>query len=260
VIHAAPLTPFVAWPAGRTLLLASQSPRRAELLQLAGLPFAVEPPGEVEAELSARLTAAGAGPAEYALALARAKAADVAARWPGRLVLGADTIVVVDGDVLEKPRDRADAARLLARLSGRRHTVITAIALCSIALCSDGTGPGGAPGSGAVEPGAVEPDAVEPDAVEPDAVEPDAVEPAAVDLAAAESTEVEFLPLTAAAIERYIATGEPMDKAGAYGIQGYGAMMVRRVEGCYFNVMGLPLARLGQLLGQVLDAAAGGTP
>jgi septum formation protein len=250
VIHAAPLTPFVAWPAGRTLLLASQSPRRAELLQLAGLPFAVEPPGEVEAELSARLTAAGAGPAEYALALARAKAADVAARWPGRLVLGADTIVVVDGDVLEKPRDSADAARLLARLSGRRHTVITAIALCSIALCSDGTGPGGAPGSGAVEPGAVE----------PDAVEPDAVEPVAVDLAAAESTEVEFLPLTAAAIERYIATGEPMDKAGAYGIQGYGAMMVRRVEGCYFNVMGLPLARLGQLLGQVLDAAAGGTP
>ena len=217
------LSPFVAWPADRTLLLASQSPRRAELLQLAGLPYAIEPPGDVEAALSARLIAAGTGPAPYALALARAKAADVAARRPGHLVLGADTIVVVDGDVLEKPRDQADAAQLLARLSGRRHTVITAIA-----LCSTGPGPGSPNGQGAI------------------------------DLAVAESTDVEFLPLSAAAIERYIATGEPMDKAGAYGIQGYGAMMVRRVEGCYFNVMGLPLARLGQLLGQVLGGPSGG--
>jgi septum formation protein len=217
----AALSPFVAWPTDRTLLLASRSPRRAELLKLAGLPFAVEPPGEVEAELSARLTAAGAAPTDYALALARAKAAEVAARRPGCLVLGADTIVVVDGDILEKPRDHADAARLLARLSGRRHTVITAIALCLR---------GGTPGWDTV------------------------------DLAAAESTDVEFLPLSPAAIDRYIATGEPMDKAGAYGIQGYGAMMVHRVEGCYFNVMGLPLARLGLLLGQVLPAPSEGTP
>ena len=123
-----PTSPFVAWPAGQALILASRSPRRAELLQLAGLPFAVEPPGEVEAELAAHLASAGATPEQYALALARAKAAIVAGQRPGRLVLGADTIVVVDGDVLEKPRDRADAARLLGRLSGRRHTVITAIA------------------------------------------------------------------------------------------------------------------------------------
>jgi septum formation protein len=231
----AALSPFVAWPAGQTLLLASQSPRRAELLRLAGLPFVVEPPGEVEAELSARLTAAGAAPADYALALARAKAAEVAARRPGCLVLGADTIVVVDGDVLEKPRDHADAARLLARLSGRRHTVITAIALCSFGAARWRASGAGAVGSGTVGSGAV-------------------------DLAATESTDVEFLPLSPAAIDRYIATGEPMDKAGAYGIQGYGAMMVRRVEGCYFNVMGLPLARLGLLLGQVLEAASGGTP
>lgn len=226
----AALSPFVAWPAEQTLLLASQSPRRAELLRLAGLPFVVELPGEVEAELSARLTAAGAAPADYALALARAKAADVAARRPGCLVLGADTIVVVDREVLEKPRDHADAARLLARLSGRRHTVITAIALCSL-----GAARWRASGSGTMRS-------------------------AAVDLAAAESTDVEFLPLSPAAIDRYIATGEPMDKAGAYGIQGYGAMMVHRVEGCYFNVMGLPLARLGLLLGQVLDEPSGGTP
>ncbi len=210
------VTPFVDWPAGQVLVLASQSPRRAELLQLAGLPFVVERPGEVEAGMAAHLASAGATPVAYAQELARVKAADVAARLPGRLVLGADTIVVVDGDVLEKPRDQADAARLLGRLSGRQHTVITAIALRTIGAA----------------PGVIE-----------------------VDLGAAESTDVEFLPLTAAAIERYIATGEPMDKAGAYGIQGYGAMMVRRVEGCYFNVMGLPLARLGLLLAQALGCA-----
>lgn len=210
-------SPFVDWPSAERLVLASQSPRRADLLQLAGLPFEVRPPGDVEAELAARLAAAGATPGDYALALARAKAADVAWRLPGRLVLGADTIVVVDGDVLEKPRDEADAARLLARLSGRRHTVITAIALVRSAP-RDGAA-GGGPG---------------------------------LDLCAAESTAVEFLPLDAACIARYVATGEPMDKAGAYGIQGYGALMVRRVEGCYFNVMGLPLARLGLLLGQAL--------
>lgn len=217
--RAAPLSPFVDWPAGERLVLASQSPRRAELLRLAGLPFEVRPPGEVEAELAAHLASAGATPADYALALARAKAADVAAAQPGRLVLGADTIVVVDGDVLEKPRDEADAARLLGRLSGRGHTVITAIAL---RRCAAG-------GAGAPE----------------------------LDLSAAESTAVEFLPLEAGAIARYIATGEPLDKAGAYGIQGYGALMVRRVEGCYFNVMGLPLARLGLLLGQALGGRRG---
>lgn len=219
-------SPFVPWPAGEPLILASRSPRRSELLQLAGLPFRVEPPGDVEAELAASLAAAGAAPADYALALARAKASAVAARNPGRLVLGADTIVVLDGDILEKPRDRADAARLLGRLSGRRHTVITAIALAVVAAAG------------------------------PDAP----FARGSVDLAAAESTEVEFLSVSAASIDRYIATGEPMDKAGAYGIQGYGALMVRRVEGCYFNVMGLPLARLGQLLAQVAAGPSGGNP
>ncbi len=229
---AACASPFVPWPPGRRLVLASQSPRRAELLQLAGLPFVVEPPGEVEAELAAHLASAGATPEQYALALARAKAGAVAARRPGELVLGADTIVVVDGDVLEKPRDEADARRLLGRLSGRRHTVITAIALC-VHGGGDCDGGGGGPAPGGL---------------------------AVVESAATESTVVEFLPLAPEAIARYVATGEPMDKAGAYGIQGYGALMVRRVEGCYFNVMGLPLARLGQLLGQALAAGPGGTP
>lgn len=227
-------SPFVDWPAAERLVLASQSPRRAELLQLAGLPFEVRPAGDVEAELAAHLASAGATPGDYALALARAKAADVAGRLPGRLVLGADTIVVVDGDVLEKPRDEADAARLLARLSGRGHTVITAIALRRCAPRDGAAGGVAGPdgGSNGID----------------------------LDLCAAESTAVEFLPLDAGAIARYIATGEPLDKAGAYGIQGYGALMVRRVEGCYFNVMGLPLARLGLLLGQALAGRRQETP
>jgi septum formation protein len=204
-----PVTPFVDWPAGLELILASRSPRRADLLATAGIPFVCEPAGEVEAELAAELLAAGTAPDVYARELARAKARDVSARNPGRLVLGSDTVVVLDGDILEKPVDEAEAELLLGRLSGRRHTVISAVALV-----------GGAAGS----PGLLD----------------------------HESTEVDFLPLEPAAIARYVRTGEPMDKAGAYGIQGYGALMVRGVNGCYFNVMGLPLACLGALLRQVL--------
>jgi septum formation protein len=133
----------------------------------------------------------------------------VAAARPGRLVLAADTVVLLGGDLLEKPRDEDDAVNLLTRLSGREHTVITALTLVG--------GPAGAAGTSGWE-----------------------------------ATRVEFMALEAAAIRRYVATGEPMDKAGAYGIQGYGAMMVRRVQGCYFNVMGLPLARLGEMLRGVL--------
>lgn len=202
-------SPFVPWPADEVLVLASRSPRRAQLLEVAGIPFEVRPAGEVEADLAARLAADGTPPERYAVALAEAKAADVAAALPGRLVLGADTVVVVDGDILEKPLDEADARRLLGRLSGRKHTVISAVALT-----------GGVAGDG---------------------------------LAAAECTDVTFLPLDADAIARYVASGEPMDKAGAYGIQGLGALMVSGVDGCYFNVMGLPLARLGALLRAVLE-------
>jgi septum formation protein len=208
--------PFVPWPQEATpLVLASRSPRRAELLRLSGLPFEVlAPPDAVEAALNGSPAALNQGPARYAENLARLKAAAMSARLPGRLVLGADTIVILQGAVLEKPVDAADACRILARLAGRRHEVITAIALC------------GAPG------GTV----------------------AGCDGAwiGHERTAVEFLPLSEAAIARYVATGEPLDKAGAYGIQGHGAMMVRRVFGCYFNVMGLPLALLGQALREVL--------
>ena len=199
------LTPFVPWPQGQVLVLASRSPRRAELLGVAGIPFEVILPGDVEERVAARLLADAAHPGAYAEDLAVAKAEDVAARHPGRLVLGADTVVVLDGRILEKPRDEADARFLLGLLSGRRHTVIT-----SLALVRRGPERWGEVGH--------------------------------------ERTEVDFLELQPDAIAAYVRSGEPMDKAGAYGIQGLGALMVRGVAGCYFNVMGLPLARLGAML------------
>ncbi len=198
------VTPFVDWPAGVVLTLASTSPRRAELLKVAGIPFRVVPAGEIELAVSSANGDLRAHPAEYALKLAEAKAAAVADRLPGDLVLGADTVVVLGGEILEKPADAADAVRILRRLAGRRHRVITGMALQVGQQPQRWTG--------------------------------------------FEETTVEFLPLAEDAIARYVATGEPFDKAGAYGIQGFGALMVRRVEGCYFNVMGLPLARLGEAL------------
>ena len=181
------------------IILASQSPRRRELLTLIGIPHEVQPadleetvwPGEV--------------PAAHADRLARSKAEAIAAREPGSVVIGADTIVVLDGDILGKPNDPSDAARTLRRLSGRTHTVHTAVAVARNGQTVSGV----------------------------------------------ESVEVTFRPLTDAQIAAYVATGEPMDKAGAYGIQGYGAVIVERVHGDYFAVMGLALGRLVELLAQV---------
>jgi len=206
----APLrSPFLPWPDDEVLVLASRSPRRAELLKVAGIPFEVRPADDVEAELAAELAARGVAPARYVRDLARAKAENVAEAMPDRIVLGADTVVVLDGDILEKPRDPAEARVLLARLAGRSHHVISAVAVVG----------------GTASPVHV----------------------------AHERSEVTFLPLDAHTIARYVDTGEPMDKAGAYGIQGLGALMVSGIVGCYFNVMGLPLARLGALLRQVLE-------
>jgi septum formation protein len=181
------------------VLLASSSPRRRELLSLVGIPHEVRPsnldetmrPGEV--------------PREHAERLAREKAAAVAAPDSDVVTVAADTIVVIDGKVLGKPTDTRDAARMLGMLSGRRHTVITAVA----------------------------------------------VSRAGELLSAVEEVGVKFRTLTAEEIDEYIATGEPMDKAGGYGIQGFGATIVERVEGDYFAVMGLSLVRLVRLLGEV---------
>jgi septum formation protein len=174
----------------RRLVLASQSPRRSELLRTAGFAFTVRarPVEEVRTP--------GEPPGDYARRLAREKAE---AAWAGdrhEVVLGADTIVVIGADVLEKPVDAADARAMLARLSGREHEVITGICLRY---------------AGGAE-------------------------------VTSESTLVKFAPLSQDEIETYVASGEPMDKAGAYAIQGLASKFIERIAGCYFNVMGLPLA------------------
>jgi len=200
------VSPFLEWPRGEVLILASMSPRRADLLGVAGIPYEVVPAIGAEADLAAQ--AAGSAPEQYARLLAGAKAAAVSEAHPGRMVLGADTVVVLDGDILEKPVDAADAVRMLGRLSGNTHTVITAVSLVGGAARPAWTGH--------------------------------------------EKTDVTFHDLEPEAVRRYVASGEPSDKAGAYGIQGLGALMVRRIEGCYFNVMGLPLALLGRALRELL--------
>ncbi|MGE5619029.1 MAG: Maf family protein [Sphingomonadaceae bacterium] len=182
------------------LILASQSPRREALLRQVGLEFEVFPSG-VEERLRE-----GLPPAEGAEKLALQKAEWVAARCSDGLVIGADTVVVVDGRVLGKPTGVEDARDMLRLLSGREHEVITGIAV--------------------------------------------------VDAASGRSrsdhvvTAVGFAPLTQEIIDRYVATGEPLDKAGAYAIQGYGALLIEGIRGCYNNVVGLPLRRLAELLGE----------
>jgi septum formation protein len=173
------------------LVLASASPRRAELLQRAGIAFETVAADVDETQL------AGEPAEDYVRRLAGWKAGRVAASHPGRAVLGADTTVVVDGEVFGKPADAADAARMLARLSGRSHLVLTGVCLIS----PDGNAE-----------------------------------------TAAAVTTVEFRPLTADEISGYVQTGEPMDKAGAYAIQGGAAGFVSRLDGPYDNVVGLPVA------------------
>jgi len=190
----------VAGPAksGLRVILASQSPRRRELLTLIGIPHEVAP---ADLDESAR---PGEQPAPHAERLAREKALAISSREQDSLTIGADTIVVVDGDILGKPRDVVDAAHMLRRLSGRTHTVVTAVAVARGERVTSGV----------------------------------------------EEVQVTFCALSNQAIAAYVATGEPMDKAGAYGIQGFGATIVERIEGDYFAVMGLPLHRLVTLLHQ----------
>ena len=178
------------------VILASQSPRRRELLTLVGIAHEVRPADIDEAYLS------GEHPRAHAERLACEKASVVARDAPTALVIGSDTIVVVDGDVLGKPRDESEAAAMLTRLAGRSHTVITAVA----------------------------------------------VQWRGIERSAVEEVDVTFHPLSPAEIDAYVATREPMDKAGAYGIQGYGATIVSRVDGDYFAVMGLPLQRVVRLM------------
>lgn len=183
----------------KPLILASQSPRRIALLRQIGLGPRVVPSSIAE-EFDRETT-----PSENAVRLAHAKATDVGRNVENALIIGADTIVVLDGDYLGKPHDARDAVRMLERLSGRTHTVVTGVAIVD--------------------------------------------RPSNRSVLGFEETSVTFRELPRGEIEAYVAQGTPMDKAGAYGIQDdYGAVFVSRVEGCYYNVVGLPLARLYAML------------
>ena len=179
-----------------SLILASASPRRAELLRNAGISFTVVPAHVTEEP------APNESPLAYAQRLARDKALAVLARHPEDTVLGADTVVVVDEHLLEKPVDAADAARMLRLLSGRTHEVITGVCVAT----------------------------------------------SEIQQTEAEVTRVSFAALSAGEIEAYVRSGEPMDKAGAYAIQGIASRWAERIEGCYFNVVGLPLPRVYRIL------------
>lgn len=185
------------------LILASASPRRQELLAQAGYRFEVQPSAVAE------LRQPREDAIRFATRLAREKAEEVFARQSGVepvLVLGADTVVVCDGEVMGKPADAADAARMLLLLSGRTHQVVTGVAVV-----------GGSNAASVVE-------------------------------VAAELTMVTMQTISAQEAARYASSGEPMDKAGAYAIQGYAGRWIPRIHGCYFNVVGLPLALAANLL------------
>ncbi|MGH9403628.1 MAG: Maf family protein [Terriglobia bacterium] len=185
-----------------TLILASKSPRRRELLQKAGIEFVIQAAHVDESRQK------GESAAAYVERLAREKALAVASSSaPGDLVLGADTVVVVAGHILGKPKDAADAARMLRLLSGGTHYVVTGICIVRA--------------------------------------------PAQVEALKHESSTVVFKPLTEEEIQSYVASGEPLDKAGAYAIQGRASKFVARVEGSLENVIGLPVAKVIELLGSL---------
>ncbi len=182
------------------IILASKSPRRKELLSLITTEFEIIPAeGEERADRSLP-------PQQYVCELARHKAEEIAASHPGDIVIGADTVVVTDGEVLGKPKDEADAKRMLGMLSGREHLVCTGVCIISrdknTCFCED--------------------------------------------------TAVRFFPLTNAEIDEYTASGEPFDKAGAYGIQEWiGKVAVEGINGSFYNVVGLPVQRLYRELKKV---------
>ena len=179
------------------IVLASQSPRRRQLLGQMGLEFTTQSPEIDESAFHGR------DAQDLVETLSREKARWVARQQtPDTLVIGADTVVVLDGAILGKPRDGAEAEAMLAALSGRDHQVFTGVTLC----------------------------------------QGDRI------LTQAEETQVTFRPLTGQEIRQYVSTGEPMDKAGAYGIQGLGGLLVEGIRGDYHNVMGLPICRLGRML------------
>ena len=188
----------------RRLLLASASPRRRELLARAGYTFDILPSGVDERRLVDESAEA------FVVRIAMVKATAVSSRSDdGRIVLGADTVVVVDGEILGKPHDSDDAISMLRRLSGRAHEVVTGVALVR----------------------------------------------GADRRAAVATTRVTLVDLDDRAIGDYVATGEPMDKAGAYGVQGIASRFVDRIEGSYTNVVGLPMTLVDRLVKELDDGS-----
>jgi septum formation protein len=181
------------------LILASASPRRRELLTQAGLTFEVHPADIDESRLP------NEPPAAYVQRLALEKAQAIHARFPDATILGADTTVVLDGEIMNKPTSPADAERMLRTLAGRTHQVHTGLAVVTRSS----------------------------------------------HLSHIETTDVTFSPISEANLAAYIASGDPLDKAGAYGIQGFAARWIPRIEGDYFNVVGLPIAATIRLLSAV---------
>ncbi|MCP4231536.1 MAG: septum formation inhibitor Maf [bacterium] len=183
----------------KRLILASTSPRRRKLLAESDIEFTAVDPRDVAEDIIP-----DEDPAALVIRHAIAKAQSVAGDYPDALVIGADTIVFVDGEIMGKPQDEEEAAAMLAQIAGRSHFVYSGIAVIDTA---DGR-----------------------------------------EEAAYQRTKVHFKRLSPDEITRYVATGEPMDKAGAYAIQGKGAFVVDRIEGDYFNVVGLPMCLLGRVL------------
>lgn len=176
----------------KPMILASASPRRREICDLLGLQYTVEP-ATTEPAICSSLP-----PEEAVLQVARHKAEEVAAKHPNEMVLGADTVVVIDKELLGKPNSPEDAVSMLHRLSGKTHRVITAVWVCD-----------GEHSEGFYD-----------------------------------SADVEFMPMSNEEITAYVQSGEPMDKAGAYAIQGKGMRYIRGIHGDFYTVMGLPSGRL----------------
>lgn len=180
------------------IVLASSSPRRKELLERFNLNHLV-----VKSHIEEKIDPKD-GPYEFAMSLAFQKAYDIGKQYRSSIVIGADTIVVFEKQILGKPKNDRDARDILSQLSGKEHKVITAIAV----ICLEKN----------------------------------------IKVVDYEETIVKFRKLDESLIQRYISTGEPFDKAGAYGIQGYGGLLVEKINGCYDNVMGLPMGKLNQIL------------
>jgi septum formation protein len=185
----------------KKIILASASPRRKELLRQIGLIFAVVP-SEIEEDVKD-----GEEPREHVLRLARLKAQEIARDQDSAVIIAADTIVVLSGEILGKPKDEEEAFEILSQLSGRVHRVFTGFCVLD---ASDGS-----------------------------------------EYSEAVESKVRFKHLTPEEIRRYIKTGEPMDKAGAYAVQGRGSYMIKEIQGSYTNVVGLPLCELVEVLTRV---------